>query len=344
MDYNEFLLKAQYDLAAAMPGAIISREQISKLQGESYEGFTVRSEGSMTGVVLNMEAMYERLEAGTDYNQILSDMLDIVDDNSTSVSHGIVDFLSDYSQVKENLTVDLVGQAQNEDRLSDIPHYDMEDLSLIYRVDVSDRVQNDGGRATVLVTNQMLERYGITPEQLHQDALENTSRKEPLIITSLGNVLLGLIGKDIDIGKARNSGLYVSSNLSMMYGAATIAYPDFAEKAAKQLEGDFFILPSSVHEVLLLKDDGRIDFRDLEEMVSDINVAQVAPEERLSNRVYHYDSREKVFELAEKFEARTQGREEHRHSVLDDLKSFGEKADRPRPEKTKPAPAYGMSL
>ncbi len=327
-----------------MPGAIISREQISKLQGESYEGFTVRSEGSMTGVVLNMEAMYERLEAGTDYNQILSDMLDIVDDNSTSVSQGIVDFLSDYSQVKENLTVDLVGQAQNEDRLSDIPHYDMEDLSLIYRVDVSDRVQSDGGRATVLVTNQMLERYGITPEQLHQDALENTSRKEPLIITSLGNVLLGLIGKNINVRNARNSGLYVSSNLSMMYGAATIAYPDFTEKAAKQLEGDFFILPSSVHEVLLLKDDGRIDFRDLEEMVSDINATQVSPEERLSDRVYHYDSREKVFELAEKFEARTQGREEHRHSVLDDLKSFGEKADRPRPEKAKLAPAYGMSL
>ncbi len=343
MDYNEFLLKAQYDLAVAMPEAIISREQISKLQGESYEGFTVRSEGSMTGVVLNMEAMYERLEAGTDYNQILSDMLDIVDDNSTSVSHGIVDFLSDYSQVKENLTVDLVGQAQNEDRLSDIPHYDMEDLSLIYRVDISDRVENDGGRATVLVTNQMLERYGITPEQLHQDALKNASDREPFMISSMGMVLGGLIGMPQSKSDEEPS-LYVASNANMMFGASAIAYPGFMDKATEKVQGDFFVLPSSVHEVLLLKDNGKTDYRDLEAMVSDINTAQVAPEERLSDRVYHYDSREKVFELAEKFEARTQEREEHRHSVLDDLKSFGEKADRPRPEKAKPAPAYGMSL
>ncbi|MCD8153394.1 MAG: DUF5688 family protein [Clostridiales bacterium] len=343
MDYNEFLLKAQYDLATAMPEAVISREQISKLQGESYEGFTVRSEGSMTGVVLNMKAMYERLEGGTDYNQILSDMLDIVDDNSTSVPHGIVDFLSDYSQVKENLTVDLVGQAQNEDRLSDIPHYDMEDLSLIYRVDVSDRVENDGGRATVLVTNQMLERYGVTPEQLHQDALKNASDREPFMISGMGMVLGGLIGMPQSKADEEPS-LFVASNANMMFGASAIAYPGFMDKAAEKVQGDFYVLPSSVHEVLLLKDNGKTDYRDLEAMVSDINMAQVAPEERLSDRVYHYDSREKVFELAEKYEARTQGREEHRHSVLDDLKSFGEKADCPRPEKAKPAPAYGMSL
>ena len=65
-----------------------------------------------------------------------------------------------------------------------------------------------------------------------------------------------------------------------------------------------FILPSSVHEVLLLKDDQAMDVRKLENMVQEINESIVSPEEQLSDRVYHYDAQEKVFELASDYEQR----------------------------------------
>ena len=55
---------------------------------------------------------------------------------------------------------------------------------------------------------------------------------------------------------------------------------------------------------LLVKDDGAVNFNDLKSMVEDVNATQVAPEEKLTDSVYHYDSKEHIFELAEKFEAR----------------------------------------
>ena len=91
---------------------------------------------------------------------------------------------------------------------------------------------------------------------------------------------------------------------------------------------DFFILPSSIHEVLLVKDDGNVNFTELKNMVEEVNATQVAPEEKLTDSVYHYDSKEHIFELAEKFEARQQAKEaeissekEEKGSVLGDLKA-----------------------
>ncbi len=304
MDYNEFLFRAQEDLAAAMPEKVITRETVNKLQGVSYEGLAVRQEGTSVAVMLNMEAMFARMEGGADYRQVLSDMLNIVDNNSVDISQKEMDFISDYNQIRNRLTVDLVGQDLNRDRLKDIPHFDMADLSVVYRIDLTDEMERMDGRTSVLVTNQLLERYGVSPEQLHQDAVENASRQEPAVVRSMGMVLAGMDAmpplKEEDIPP-----LLVATNPSMTFGASVVAYPGFMEKAAEQFQGNFFILPSSVHEVLLLKDDGKADYRDLEAMVYQINRTEVEPQERLSDHVYHYDSREKVFELAEKYEART---------------------------------------
>ena len=94
-----------------------------------------------------------------------------------------------------------------------------------------------------------------------------------------------------------------------MNGACVIQYPGFLDQAAKTLGGDFFVLPSSIHEVLLYQDDGTIGRKDLEDMVRSINQTEVAPADRLSDFVYHYDSRERVFENARSFEAREESRE-----------------------------------
>ena len=87
------------------------------------------------------------------------------------------------------------------------------------------------------------------------------------------------------------------------------------------------MIPSSIHEILLVPDNGEVQAEGLKEMVQEVNATEVSPEEKLSDNVYHYDSKEHIFELAEKFEARQQEKEaaidekaEDRGSVLKDLK------------------------
>ena len=70
----------------------------------------------------------------------------------------------------------------------------------------------------------------------------------------------------------------------------------------------YFMLPSSIHEVIAVP-AGDKDYRDLESMVKQINMMQVAKEEQLSDHVYHYDAKEKVFELASKHDERLHGRD-----------------------------------
>lgn len=112
----------------------------------------------------------------TSYDQVLSEMLQIVKDRS-AVINASMDFLTDYSQVKNCLSVELIGQDQNWEQLTQIPHFDMEDLSVVYRIILGNYADS---QASVLVTNQMMERYGVTPEQLHRDAMENAPKNSRL--------------------------------------------------------------------------------------------------------------------------------------------------------------------
>ena len=94
--------------------------------------------------------------------------------------------------------------------------------------------------------------------------------------------------------------MLVATTEGAFMGASVIQYPGFMDMAAEKVGGDFFILPSSIHEVLLLPDDGRADHHELAAMVQAINAAEVAPADRLSDNVYHYDKTDRVFELADK--------------------------------------------
>ncbi|MBQ7925064.1 MAG: hypothetical protein IJ335_02090, partial [Lachnospiraceae bacterium] len=71
-------------------------------------------------------------------------------------------------------------------------------------------------------------------------------------------------------------------------------YPDFWDKLGMAWKGKFYILPSSVHEVILLKDDGEESPSKLQEMVREINQCEVDPTEVLSDSIYHYDIADKV--------------------------------------------------
>ena len=119
--------------------------------------------------------------------------------------------------------------------------------------------------------------------------------------------------------------MYVASNKERIHGAGVIAYPEFMEEAAKRLGGDFYVLPSSIHEVILIPDTPDVSALELQGIVQSVNVEQVAPEERLSDHIYHYDSKEKLFERSDKYESRKlnqeQERESSRSSVLDALRS-----------------------
>ncbi len=212
------------------------------------------------------------------------------------------------------LSVSLVPVKGNERMLESIPYTRMEDLAVVYRAEL------EPGASTV-ISNAAMENFGITKDQLHADAVANGQEKEPGTIRPLHEVL----GLPDELVPENVPELMVVTSTSGIRGAGVIAYHGMLDEAAEIMGGDFFILPSSVHEVLLMQAKSPEEYRNLEMMVQEINVTEVAPQDRLSDHVYHYDSREHVFELAEKYAQRSRSRaaersgEEH-PSMLEKLK------------------------
>ena len=160
---------------------------------------------------------------------------------------------------------------------------------------------------------------GVTTEELHDIALHNLSESQ-IEFKTMRDVLVDMMFPDgIREGDPRafmlppeeeNPSMYVLSNADKLNGAAALLEAKTMEDISEKLGGDFIVLPSSVHETIVLPLNEDMDRHTLEAMVQDVNVGQVALEERLSDHVYMYDSQEKELVLADKMEERQQQRTE----------------------------------
>lgn len=139
------------------------------------------------------------------------------------------------------------------------------------------------------------------------------------------------IAEVISNGMGSENPMFIVTNSQTVGGAGVIFYPEVMDQIGEGFQGNFFILPSSTHETLVIPDNGAFDYRVLEDMVQTINENEVAPEERLSDHVYHYDVKDRVFERADKFEAR----QKEKAAKLDKNEHTGkeQKMEHPKPKK-----------
>ena len=326
---NEFVDALQERLYEGGNEVSINVNAVEKMN-VTYEAITITPVGSNIGMNLNLEVFAEAYENGVPFDEIVEQVTHKVEDHLSNMPTFDVQALTDYEQMKDKLSMEVVASDRNAELLTKVPHQEMEDMAVVYRFVME---SDEAGRASILITNELIERMGVTPEQLHADALENAPEIRPAVIKGMNEVMIEMMGPDAAAmfgmdELPQDEKMFVATVPDKVAGAGVIAYQNFMDEAAERVGGDFFILPSSTHEVLLVKDDGEANFRDLKAMVEEVNATQVAPEEKLTDSVYHYDSKEHIFELAEKFEARQQAKEaeissekEEKGSVLGDLKA-----------------------
>ena len=215
-----------------------------------------------------------------------------------------------YSRLMGQLRIALVPTEAHRELLKTAVHKEVEDLSVIVHAFVP---QSEGITKNLVVTANALDAMEIDREQFMKDAIAASERNYPAGMAKLSSFLC------VEEGTATD--LYVASMPDMANGAGVILYPHFMEKAAQELGGDFYVIPSSVHEVLLLKDDGAIALEDMKEIVCSVNRSEVSHEDFLSDNVYHFDASQRKLEIGEKFKERKLREKEDKHSVLTELSS-----------------------
>lgn len=302
MGYEEFMTLVIDEMCDRFPEADFSVQEVSKLQGQSYTGMSVRPEDSAIGATLNLKEFYEAFDSGLPMEEVMNRIQYSVDMAIRHMPNYDARMLANYEQIKDTLAIELVPVAGNEEELSQIPHRNMADLAAVYRFELESNAQ---GTASVLITNNMLAGYEITADQLHADALEASAKIYPAKLLNMSEAVHEMIGSMADpLFTDKSPSLWVATTGDGQYGAGVIQYPGFLDQAAEILGGDFFVLPSSVHEVLLVPDKGTMELDYLEKLVRTVNAEDVVPAERLSDNVYHYDSKEHIFENARTFEER----------------------------------------
>lgn len=308
---------------------------------ENYEAITVVPDGSVVGVNFNIDNAFASYEHTQDYAGVLAGATKVIADGLDKAPEIDVNALMDYGNMKEKLSIEVISAETNADLLDKIPHEKIEDLAVVYRFEMESNVDE---RTSILITNDMIERMGVSHEQLRADALENAPEIRPAVIQGMNEIMKEMMGPEVyellGIPDETDEKMYVASVPDRNSGAGVLAYQDFMDQAAEKLGGDFFILPSSIHEIILVPDTGDISADDLQAMVKEVNATQVRPEEKLTDNVYHYDSKDHVFELAEKFTERQQEKEagieeksEERGSVLKDIKDKQKEAAVKQPVK-----------
>lgn len=309
----------------------VTQNHVDKLN-DSYDAMTITPIDSNVGMNINLDSLYESMSEGRTYSEVASSTIDLAANHMDDMPVVDVSELTDYEQMKSKLAIEVVSTEANAELLAKIPHQEIEDLSIVYRFVLG---SSEEGRSSILVTNNLIESMGVTPEQVHADALANAPEIRPAELKGMTQVMMEMIGPEQfelmgmpAVTDIRDEQMIVASVPDKINGAGVIAYPNFMENVAEQVGGDFYILPSSIHEVLVVPDNGNMSLGDLEAMVREVNATQVAPNERLTDNVYHYDANDHVFELGEKFEARQveklaakEAEHDAKDSVLGELKA-----------------------
>jgi len=301
MNYEDFLDIAKDAAKTRHPEAEVNVQKVEKLQGESYVGLSVRPEGSNAAVTMNLHELFDQVQENPKrLAAVMSEFLSGLDKALTQIPQVDVEQFRNYENVKDKLVMQVIPVEPNAEKLATVPHKTIEDIAVVYRIDVSDSRHHN---ATVLVTNQMLDQFGITPEQLHQDAVVSQAEHHPPTLRNMSEMMAEMMG-GAEFMDVPESPMWVATVAGGLNGAAAVQIPDFMDQAAEKLGGNFFVLPSSIHECLFIRDDGEFQRPQLEEMVQSVNATEVSEADFLSDSVYHYDSEARIFEKAATFESR----------------------------------------
>lgn len=307
MNYEEFKSIICELIREALPEHLrdsnIEIVQNEKNNGVWLDAVSIQRQDTQVIPQMYLDGYFQDLRNGRTMESIVDDMVQIYLSKDRTDFRGFPFDVTDYNEVKTRLTVQLINGISNEDFLKDVPckSLDSTDLVAVYRVELESTEQ---GTSSAQVKNSMLELWGISADTLHQDAINNAMEKEPAKLVKMtavmSSVMFGLDVRDIPITdfEMEPGEMYVLSNSNMLRGASALMYPGLMKTIAENSDTNVFILPSSIHETILLRDTGEMNAEELKAMVAGINQSEVSPEEVLSNEVYYFDRKEQTISMA----------------------------------------------
>lgn len=297
MEYREFINYIKENSAyIAGEGGTTTINHVIKNNGCELDGLVIMEKGSNISPTIYLNGFFEEYKNGTEINDIIVRIENIYLENRCNVQFD-VDKLKSFEGIRDKVVYKVINYKSNEKLLEKVPHKRILDLAVVFYCLLSKDAEQS---ATALIYNNNLKLWGVDVDDVYKAALKNTpellhSRIKSM--TALLESINNLSEEYEDEADYNKNDMYVLTNDSRINGAACILYENVLYDFAQKLDADLYILPSSVHEVILLP---KIEFfkkGDLINMVREVNAEGVAADEVLSDNVYEYNRTERIITM-----------------------------------------------
>lgn len=302
MDYREFLNKVKNNILDYMPeeyaNAEIRVDGTMKNNGVLRQGICIVKEGTLVSPKIYLEEFYKSYEAGMSMEDVCSRIANEYMEHAVDGKDFDISIVTDFEKAKESITTKVVSAKNNKTLMRERPSTKLDDLAVFYQIQLPDMADT---KASIPITNQMLANWGVSVNELHQIAVENTERINPAKLVAMESMLFGMEENlFVNVDKYQQCAMLVLTNTDQIGGANVIANKETLSKVCDVINDSYYILPSSVHEILVVPKGVAQEMgmtpKELGAMVRDVNAQEVDKEERLSDHIYEFDKDKKVLE------------------------------------------------
>ena len=278
-------------------GGNITINHVIKNNGCEMDGLVIMEKGKDIAPTIYLDSFYELYTNVENIKNIIRQIEVIYEQNKNNVTFD-VNIHKHFDTIKDKIVYKVVNYRSNEKLLEQVPHKRILDLAVVFYC----LLDNEYGRsATALIYNNNLKNWNVTIDDVYKAALKNTPDLLHSKISSMAALFekcgVNVDGEEVDLKDYVPSDMYVLTNESKLNGAACILYENVLYDFAQKLGADLYILPSSVHEVILLPKLSMFEKDELVNMVKEVNTEGVAADEVLSDHVYEYNRTERLITM-----------------------------------------------
>lgn len=283
----------------------IEIHNVVKNNSFELEGMIIIEDGKSVSPNFYLQLYYKEYLHGVSIEDIVADMLEKYDEVQNEDFSG---FSMNIENCMDKIVCRLVSYEKNSKLLEEIPYIPFLDLAIVFYCLV---LENENGIGSVRISNKIMDEWNMTVKMLYQVAICNTQRLFPKVFCPLKPMLENILEdnrKEIseilnDISSVDSYSLYdteapfILTNQKGINGAAVMLYPNCLREIGDITGEDLYIIPSSIHELLIIPDDRQILPKELKKMVHEVNTNCVVSEEVLSDMVYRYSVAENIIEI-----------------------------------------------
>lgn len=280
----------------------VKTNTVTKNNGKLKEGLIVETGNTLLPMIY-LDELYEKYNQNGIMEEILETVISLINGNPNNIKERVETLINGgWDKIKDTIEVCVINKEWNKDKLENIPHIEYLDLALVFRVVI---YREEDSSMSCLMTNSLLNKLQIDIEEFKNEALSRLNSSYYYIQTLTGVIKECMQSEDeeemfdsIIENSVCDVPLYVLTNKQRLNGAAGIARVDIINKFANEMEDDLYILPSSLHELLLLPAKENCSVDELREMVRSVNESEVDKEDWLSDNIYFFNRERGSLEIA----------------------------------------------